>query len=568
MAASKQANVMTVRRKECFREVNTNGTHTDFSIIVNRQRIACHKMVLSSASPFFQGLLQHDMIENQRSEVKLDSLDIQAVRDLVGYCYNGELEVSMDHVKQYLEAAHFLQLEALYTHFDEFIADNLEVGNCIGFMFYGDRYKLKKTERKAKEMIIAKFQVVSMLGEFMDLTFIEVKDIVTQGQASGLLGDVLLQACFNWIMDDDEQRKQHVDAMLQAINMTTCCVHFLKKLLREQKDSLLSEKSSYVRVTEALMAVYEIQEQKEEEAKKRKEKKKGRKIMLYGGRRDDGVRIDKVWTVDLQSARCEEILSPVTKYLSAICATSHGLMVAGGGTSRDFHGTEARNCDLLDYSTLRWIRYPDTLSNVFGAGSVCIQEVVYLLGGYRGREKTLESFTLQRQPWTTLKQWKRLPNMLHGMRLPIVASIGHYILVLCNTHPHNKLFSYRITLQCYNTISNHWGLKSSPPSIIRSTDGAQAVGANKTMFVVGGEGKLCCQYDLQSDNWSTLSRPLEQHCYGSVVNLEGKIVVLGGEHNCMSSNTVEEYDPECGKWRVSSTKLPQAVFYHFCCVMK
>ena len=252
-----------------------------------------------------------------------------------------------------------------------------------------------------------------------------------------------------------------------------------------------------------------------------------------------------------------------TKHYSAICATNRGLLVAGGGTRLN-PDTATRNCDLLDYSTLRWTRYPDTLSNVYGAGAVCIQEVVYLTGGYKGREKTLESLNLER------KEWIKQPDMPQGVRFPIVTSVDHLILILLNTASVKNYFqpTFRITLQCYNTTSKHWQFKSSLPSAVTCTNGAQAVSVDQKMFVVGASEILCLVYDLQLDSWSILSQPMEDHFYGSTVNIDGKIVVLGGLHNRENSATIEEYDPESGKWQVSSTKLPVAMYCHFCCLLK
>ena len=559
MAASRLTNVMTVSRgvtfsdnkMQIFMDMMKQDTLTDFAVHVNKDKIRCHRMVLSASSPFFRGLLSHNSRETECNEVKLDTFHVKAVRDLMEYFYVGELEVPMNLVIEYFEAAHFLQLEELYDTFDKFISANVAADNCVGLLQYADRFSLHVTKKTAEKTVLSELLKVSKMSEFQELKYQEVSDIISKCVAIGQNGDVLLQSAINWIMFKEE-RTHHMNDFLDVVNLNTCSRHYLKEILLKYERKLLAQ-DVYDKIKKAAMSLHDTSE----------EKNVDRKIVVYGGMKKDNSLVNKCWTVDLVSGDCEEILQHPVRYDSAICITDYGLLVAGGGTQNNA-STATNHCDVLNLSTLTWTSYPDTLSKMFGATAVYVDDRTFVLGGWCNRENIIESLNMKR------RKWKKCRDMLQKSCLPIAAVVNKFILVLYNTARANSSFrrGNEISLQCYDISSDVWSFKAALPNTITKTYGASAVSVDQKMFVIGGWEKLCLSYDLPSNNWTILSPPEHMHVYGSSLYTDKKIIVCGGNHDLKNTDTIEIFDYQRGEWRMSKAELPVPVALMFCCVMK
>ena len=213
MGSSQSQSHMSVKRSNSFGEDRQKRYHqmkkssslTDCVINFGGKgdggiSIKCHRMVLSAASPYFDTMFSSSskMVENRTGRVVLETLDPSAVASLIDYCYLGELDVPLAKTKEYLEAAHHLQLMELMENFDSFITENIEPRNCIGFMFVAERYELKSAQKKAEEITITRLKEVSKLEEFHQLEFKEVTDVIRKSIEQGVESETVLQACIDW----------------------------------------------------------------------------------------------------------------------------------------------------------------------------------------------------------------------------------------------------------------------------------------------------------------------------------------------------------------------------------
>ena len=106
----------------CVSEMKRDGFLTDFVINVGDVEIKCHRMVLAAASPYFRAMFSHDLSESQAGTVELQDMNVDVVRDVVDYCYSGELDVPSENFKLYLQVAHFFRLKELLTRISTSVA--------------------------------------------------------------------------------------------------------------------------------------------------------------------------------------------------------------------------------------------------------------------------------------------------------------------------------------------------------------------------------------------------------------------------------------------------------------
>ena len=554
MATAHDPDVMTINKSSSFsderqiryHEMKKSSSLTDCVISIGEKEpsIKCHRMVLSAASPYVNNMFSCEMKESLSGCVKLDELNSSAVTDLIDYCYLGELDVPWNSVVDYLKAAHHLQLIELMPYFDNFITKRITPNNCVGYLYVAGLYGLSAAKKRAEKVITDKLSEVSKLEEFSQLNFDEIMDVVEKSMERKVQCEDVLQACVNWVLAEEEDRKKHFAEFLFQIKQYWRIPIYVKSLLDPQSKTLLSDMSLYQQINIAL------------------QEHRHKNIMILGGRDNNNKPVNIAWKLNVDTGKCETVMNYTYRYYSAVCVTSLGVLVAGGGTKWDPEST-VNECDLLELETLKWRKMPATPTKIYGSGAVSVEEQVFVMGGGLGREKTMECFDLIERKWSACR------NLLHGVRFPIVCAVGQIIYVVFNSDPNNKDIrpDTSITLQCYDVISGKWSYGPALPDSVSDTHASCAASQGHRFFVVGGRQKLCLCYDTQQNCWITLQGPSQRHGYGSAVFSGDKLVVLGGTDCGEKLDSIESFDVKREEWKVSPYKLPVPMLVLFCFVI-
>ena len=80
------------------------------------------------------------------------------------------------------------------------------------------------------------------------------------------------------------------------------------------------------------------------------------------------------------------------------------------------------------------------------------------------------------------------------------------------------------------------------------------------LYVVGGDDRICVQYDPTMDAWTVLAQSLQQHFHGAALVMNDKIIICGGKS--VGTDSIEEYDPSTNTWRLLPVKLPEPLYHH------
>ena len=561
MAASKMKGVLNVSRGPNFgdekvmqfRDMMMKDVLTDYVIHVKEEKIKCHKMILAEASPFFNAIFTLKKDDSDLEEIRMDGLHVRAVRDLVQYCYIGELEnVPISLVKEYLVVVKLFQLMELYEKFDTFLVENMEEASCLKFFSYANRFDLSKSRDAAMNTILSSLSDVKNMPELNELSVDEVSAIMTAGSSNAENKENLFQMSINYLTSDEKRGKQ-IDTFVNVL-VDSCLNDYVGEFRERYQSSISSLDDSCVKVMKNL----DYSDKSDELSYLR-----GRRIMVYGGVRKDESLVNKVFMLDLVTGESEEILQAFVRFGSAICETKHGLLVVGGLTSMDAATCQLINkCDLLNLSTLTWTHFPDPLSKVYFSGAASMQEAVFLVGGSK-RENRMDCLD------TLNRKWSRCPDLLEEVNEPIVVVIESFLLVVSNIKEGNSKgrIGNAIVLQCYDTTNKSWSLRSPLPQAVTETFGASAVSSGQKMFLVGGKQRMFLSYELPCDTWSSLTRPAQDHWFGSSIQAGNRIIVCGGLHDGRMDD-IEIYDLQSEKWSMSKVKLPVPVWHLFCCELK
>ena len=254
------------------------------------------------------------------------------------------------------------------------------------------------------------------------------------------------------------------------------------------------------------------------------------------------------------------------QYGYSVCAIdSKSFVMAGGGSNSSC----ALGCFKYSVKSGVWEKLRDTTVARCSAGLVCLNKVLYFLGGEGNRNALLKSCEKMDLKLSGPRQrWIRCANMAQPMVFPHAAAAGDSVYVVSNTHHDNKIKpGTPLTLQCYDPRKDRWNYAANLPSGIRDTFGASVLGDGGFVYLVGGWEKLCARYDVNTDAWTMLKRCPSVHSFAGVCIAGGKINVFGGNDEQGLTSSCEEYDVEKDEWRTRTLEMPENICHHHALVL-
>ena len=518
---------------------------TDFLLKVDEKEIACHKVVLASRCEYFHALFSHkDIREVKQGSVNFPTLHFPALKLVVKYFYSGILECNMDDAKYVIEIIEHLQIPDLKDDLSELILSHMTADNCIGWYFVAKLYGMTAVKEKSQQFMLIDFPNTVRSSEFLELDYDDLIDYIMW---DGMDHSSTLVAAARWVMRYAEQRRNKFPDILKTINIKQCCASAMKYIATKYESLLTTgQDTSEKLITAARSDVPEWHEPWPGA---------GYHIIVLGGRIKT-----KSWMINLLTGETHETTSIRNIIYStnarAMCTTSTGALFTtegkiDGATDSKLH------CIAYQKESNSWTIIPKCLPECKHASAVCIDMKVYVIGGLKEYKK-MHCLDM------THMTWRHCPDLLQGLILPVVGSLGDCIYVIFSTHPDNEITSQGLTLQCYDTTLSSWSFKASLPEAVTKTDGATTVSVDYRMFVIGGFDSICMSYNTRNDVWTMLTPSHRAHFHGAALYFKGRIIVSGGGdmYFRQRSNNIESYDPATNTWILLPVKLPRKLIHH------
>ena len=232
-------------------EMQKEGKFTDFSIKTKSGSIACHRNVLSAGCEYFKTLLGSEMKENV--ELILEIMDEKVVYDIIQYIYGQAMVVDWQDIKEYLDVAEMFAMTLLKQELEDYICDNVCPDDCLEWYFLADRYQLQHVSTKCKQLMRESFSSVGVSAGFSALGAGEVVEIITDKEIASGSCDAIMKSCINWILADEEERKDSFSSLLSHIDLSRCSPSYLKCVLDDYKNRLICDVDTYATISTAML---------------------------------------------------------------------------------------------------------------------------------------------------------------------------------------------------------------------------------------------------------------------------------------------------------------------------
>ena len=269
-------------------------------------------------------------------------------------------------------------------------------------------------------------------------------------------------------------------------------------------------------------------------------------VVIVGGQEDAECN-SVCWKVD-QSKQIVHLCDIPDNGLAekfSVCMILEGFVITGG-----YHSTL---CMMFIASTKLWVRLSNLIEERHGHGSICVKEVLYVLGGRVGDSQRSKSTSDSVQMMAMKEgEWNNGPKMPLSVKFPKVSNLGDSLYLLDEIT--NQLLHLDIDKQVWNQLASLSEEK-------KYCTGVSMTSAGGRLLVAGGWEKICAWYQPETNTWCTGQKPFQKHQYGALVYHDNKFLLLGGSFNA-GTDKVEEYDIEEDKWTVCTYKMPRKLYNH------
>jgi len=200
-----------------IRDLFQQGSLCDYTIVVDGERLAAHRLILASVSDYFRAMLAADMMEAQQHEVELKGVTGRAMSTLLDFAYCGELRLCLDTITEVLAAANYLQMAAATTLCCEFLIRELGIHTAVDVYKIGVMFSLNGIKNRAVEHIIENFETVATTEQFMKLDVVLLCELLASNQLEIHSELILFKHVERWLQHDTQKRAKCAFQLMQHI---------------------------------------------------------------------------------------------------------------------------------------------------------------------------------------------------------------------------------------------------------------------------------------------------------------------------------------------------------------
>ena len=170
-----------------------------------------------------------DLSESRQDVVELRDQDPPAVDQLIKFMYTGTVEVAESNVQQLLPAANMLQLVEVRDACCDFLKQQLDPSNCLGFMRFADLHSCRELLAESQLYAQKNFPQVRESEEFISLSHRDICDLISSNELGVVNEKEVYEAVMSWVKYDIENRSQYLTTLLEHVRYESISSDYVLK---------------------------------------------------------------------------------------------------------------------------------------------------------------------------------------------------------------------------------------------------------------------------------------------------------------------------------------------------
>ena len=510
-----------------------NNVYSDVTIIVENKTFRCHKVILSSVSPYFEAMFASDMKEAHNETIELIDMESEMFEKVLEFIYAASDVVDTENVSSLLQAAALLQIQPLQDRCESFMLDKIDNDNCIATWKLASGVDCKVLAQKAFIVILQEFANLWQSHDFLALDKKELIDLIRDNNLNIPNEETVCDAAIRWMTEGNQSRLDSVADIVEKLRLPLVQPEYLLEVL---------ERKSFIRNCEACRGYIEeakryhlLPARRQEFVSPRLEYRNfgdfEEVIVCLGGSDEQTKTSSQVTCYSFLTRQWYDLASlpynPGVEF--ATCAYGNAIFVSGGSTH--MHG-------MVYYMSThnKWEMCQTMLLGRRRHMMVASGECIYVIGGYDDTADddfktllTIEAF------YMSTGCWEDAGYLALPVRSASAAVSGEHIYIFGGVT--NNDYDTK-AIQCYDTRQRSCTIiVGELPSFCRLS---VAIAYQHTIYIVSQTGDV-----MQCDeNNSVLVRgnipDFERHNFGLILR-NGCVLILGGS-NSEGDNFDEVYN--------------------------
>ncbi|XP_037893604.1 kelch-like protein 17 [Glossina fuscipes] len=514
---------------ERLTKMRINQKLFDFSLDVDGELIYVHKLALAIASDYFAAMFEADMKVRKEGTVKLQDVDVVAVKVLVDYIYSGVITLTEGNVEAVLSASDLFQIVWVKEQCALLLKNNVNRENCCRVRKLADMHSCKDLQGVCHQYILDNFDDLVAEEHLQFLSFDEIKELIKDVQNIVQFEDIAYKAAINWVKHDLERRRVHLAELMSQIRLPLVSSKFLRDhivgepLLTEDEkcNKFLIEVLAY-----QLTKVTQLHEKSQTETMHSNE---NLHVLLGGGTMDLVTGIKECKMYDISKKCLVSIISMNEDRFCNSLVPAHNRIYTLGG----YNGGALNTAEYYDPVSKRWIYVAPMNNSRYGFGSCTYNDLVYVVGGYC--TCTVESYHSATNTWYLCKN---IPVTVGLFNRATVEENSIYSLTR-ETNGKNALFRF-------DPREDKWCVLNVMPA--RSAQ-YELISYERTLFAMGKND--CKRLDIRRNKWEPMPKMLSNRIGFSIVAAAKNIYAFGGEEgNFRFVKTVERFNINNNEWTI------------------
>ncbi|XP_066273214.1 kelch repeat and BTB domain-containing protein 8-like isoform X5 [Branchiostoma lanceolatum] len=206
---------------------------TDVVLEVEGRCFPCHRAVLASCIPYFQGMFASGYTEAKQERIHIQDVSEVAMATILDYAYTGCLQTEPDQVQAVMSAAGLFQVDFVCRHMAEYMEDHLDVFNCADVFIYADMLGNLGLRAASERHIASRFNQVALQPSFLQLSLPLLQSLLNRDDLLANSEDDIVQVVLRWITFNHEERMQHLPAICRSLRRSFISSKYLAELERK-----------------------------------------------------------------------------------------------------------------------------------------------------------------------------------------------------------------------------------------------------------------------------------------------------------------------------------------------
>ncbi|CAG9809236.1 unnamed protein product [Chironomus riparius] len=509
---------------------------TDCVLEVDNELFHVHKVVLSSASPYFKAMFTGGLKESEMSRVRLQGVCPSSMAKIITFMYTGRIHISEVTVCQLLPAATMFQVPNVIEACCAFLERQLDPTNAIGIANFAEQHGCTILKQKANQFIERHFTQICQEEEFLQLSAMQLVNLIRKDELNVQEEREVYNAVLKWVKYDEDNRYPKMEHILYAVR----CQFLTPKFLKEQmKNCDVLKRVPACR--EYLAKIFKDLTLHKRPIVKERKPNTTRMIFVAGGYFQHSLDILEGYNVDDRTWTTLPKLTVPRSGLGA--AFLKGTFYAVGGRN---------NAPGASYDS-DWVDRYDPLSEQWRpcapmsvprnrVGVATMDDLLYAVGGSSGNEyhNSVEYYDPEQDRWFVIAP-------MRSKRLAVgVAVVNRLLYAIGGFDGENRLSS----MECYHPENNEW---TDMPAMRYPRSGAGVAVLNQYIYVVGGfdgtrQLSSVERFDTDNKVWETVTPMKTSRSALSVNVIDGKLYAMGGYDGTHFLSNVEVYNPSDDVW--------------------